>query len=336
MKILFVGMVNSIHVARWISQINDQDWKIYLFPVAEWAIPHSELRNLSVFATKFFRPAFLDKSVRYIRWSSLTFYLDALKGRLTRQSSNKFKEQALIHAIQRIQPDIIHSLEFQHSGYLTLSAKKKLGDKFPTWIATSWGSDIYLFGRLSEHQESIRQMMESFDYYSCECKRDIQLGIDIGFKGPVLPVLPSRGGFKTEYMMSFRQSGPVSNRKTILVKGYQGWAGRALVAFKAFRHCLDILKGYTIVLYAVVDEVKIAARLFEQETGIPIKMVPPFSSEQEILSRFGKARTYIGLSISDGISTSLLEAMVMGAFPIQSCTACADEWIQDGKSGIIV
>jgi hypothetical protein len=28
--------------------------------------------------------------------------------------------------------------------------------------------------------------------------------------------------------------------------------------------------------------------------------------------------------------------MVMGAFPIQSCTACADEWIQDGKSGFIV
>ena len=28
--------------------------------------------------------------------------------------------------------------------------------------------------------------------------------------------------------------------------------------------------------------------------------------------------------------------MVMGAFPIQSCTACADEWIRDGYSGIIV
>jgi glycosyltransferase involved in cell wall biosynthesis len=28
--------------------------------------------------------------------------------------------------------------------------------------------------------------------------------------------------------------------------------------------------------------------------------------------------------------------MVMGAFPIQSCTACVDEWIEDGKSGFIV
>jgi glycosyltransferase involved in cell wall biosynthesis len=51
---------------------------------------------------------------------------------------------------------------------------------------------------------------------------------------------------------------------------------------------------------------------------------------------YGRARLYIGLSISDAISTSLLEAMVMGTFPIQSCTACADEWIEDGKTGFIV
>ncbi len=45
---------------------------------------------------------------------------------------------------------------------------------------------------------------------------------------------------------------------------------------------------------------------------------------------------YIGLSISDGISTSMLEALVMGAFPIQSYTACADEWLIHGQTGLIV
>ena len=33
---------------------------------------------------------------------------------------------------------------------------------------------------------------------------------------------------------------------------------------------------------------------------------------------------------------SMLEAMVCGAFPIQTNTSCADEWIVDGKSGFIV
>jgi glycosyltransferase involved in cell wall biosynthesis len=55
-----------------------------------------------------------------------------------------------------------------------------------------------------------------------------------------------------------------------------------------------------------------------------------------MLRLYGRARVSIGLSISDAISTNLLEAMVMGAFPIQSCTACADEWIVDGERGFIV
>lgn len=50
----------------------------------------------------------------------------------------------------------------------------------------------------------------------------------------------------------------------------------------------------------------------------------------------GQARISVGLSISDAISTALLEAMVMGSFPIQSRTACADEWIEHGRTGMLV
>ena len=55
-----------------------------------------------------------------------------------------------------------------------------------------------------------------------------------------------------------------------------------------------------------------------------------------MLRLHGRARVSIAISIGDGISTALLEAMAMGSFPIQTCTACADEWIIDGKSGFIV
>ena len=44
----------------------------------------------------------------------------------------------------------------------------------------------------------------------------------------------------------------------------------------------------------------------------------------------------MGLSITDAISTSLLEAMVMGSFPIQSDTSCAGEWFKNGQTGILV
>jgi glycosyltransferase involved in cell wall biosynthesis len=207
--------------------------------------------------------------------------------------------------------------------------------KFPTWIATNWGSDIYLYGRLADHQELIRQVLTNCDYYSCECERDVELARKMGFRGKVLPVWPNAGGLHFEQLFNLRQPGPVSQRKIIILKGYQHWAGRALVAFQAFRLCLDALVGYSILIYSASEDVKIAAELFAQETNLQIEIMSARSHE-DVLSLFGKARIYIGLSISDGISTSLLEAMAMGAFPIQSCTACADEWIESGQSGLIV
>jgi glycosyltransferase involved in cell wall biosynthesis len=55
-----------------------------------------------------------------------------------------------------------------------------------------------------------------------------------------------------------------------------------------------------------------------------------------MLNLFSKARIYVGLSKSDGISTSMLEAMALGAFPIQTDTSCASEWIFSSAGGFIV
>jgi len=46
-----------------------------------------------------------------------------------------------------------------------------------------------------------------------------------------------------------------------------------------------------------------------------INIVPP-TNHAAILDLFGVARVYLGVSVTDGISTSMLEAMAMGAFPI--------------------
>jgi hypothetical protein len=39
---------------------------------------------------------------------------------------------------------------------------------------------------------------------------------------------------------------------------------------------------------------------------------------------------------SDGLVLSSVEALAMGALPIQSYTSCSDEWIRDGERGLIV
>jgi glycosyltransferase involved in cell wall biosynthesis len=105
---------------------------------------------------------------------------------------------------------------------------------------------------------------------------------------------------------------------------------------RAIERCADILAGYEVVIYSASKEVLIAAELFSKSTGVQTTIIPKGTSHHEILKLHGKARISIGLSISDAISTSLLEAVVMGSFPIQSWTSCGNEWIEDGKTGILV
>ena len=333
-RILFVAMPNSIHTVRWISQVADQGWDLFLFPV-DHTIPHRGLHNLTIFGSDLLRPAVLDRRVRYKRWPSYYFYRDYLERRFKHRST-LFKAKALARAIQYSKPDLIHALEFQHSAYMTMEAKNPLTVPFPKWIATNWGSDIYLFGRLRAHKQKILEVLANCDFYSAECQRDVELAWQMGFNGRVLPVLPNGGGYDLQQALTLRKPGSTSERKVIALKGYNGWAGRALVGLYALKLCVDQLSGYEVVIYSAEQEdVRIAAELFEQDTGIKVTILPQ-TSHEEILKLHGRARISIGLSISDAISTSLLEAMMMGSFPIQSGTACANEWITEGKSGFIV
>ena len=333
MRILFVGMSDSIHIARWISQVVDQDWEIYLFP-SYGTNPRPEFRQITIFGASPVRSPVLSKSVCYVWWTFIYYYLDILEKQITHKYSNKYKKMALAQVIRIIKPDIVHSIEFQSAAYLTLEAKNELGDAFPVWIVTNWGSDIFLFGRLASHKERVRQILLNCDYYLCECERDVFLAKKMGLKGKVLPRFIGSSGFDVDRCIKL-QSVPPSLRKGILLKGYQHWAGRALVALEALRRCESKLEGYTIIIYSATEDVKIAAELFTQDTNIPIEVVSEVTHE-EMLRYYGVSRIYIGLSISDGLSNSMLEAMVMGTFPIQSSTVCNDGWISDGLNGFLV
>jgi glycosyltransferase involved in cell wall biosynthesis len=241
----------------------------------------------------------------------------------------------LARLVRRLKPDIVHSLEMQSAGCLTLEAKRLLGDTFPPWIVTNWGSDIHLFGRLVAHVDRIKAVLSACDYYACECRRDVVLAQEYGFKGQVLPVLPTSGGYDLARARLMRQPGPSSARRIILLNGHQGWAGRALVGLRAIELCAVVLQEYRIVLYRAGEDVRLAAELAAHSTGLPIDVIP-CCSDDELLQWHGRARMSIGLSMSDAISTSLLEAITMGSFPIQSNTSCADEWVKNGKTGMLV
>ncbi len=330
MKILFIAMSESIHTARWINQIKNNGWKLYLFPSQITNNVNSKIDHVEICI-----PAFLKDRKTYL--SRIVFKIYNV---LNQKINPYYYEKLLAKYIKKIKPDIIHTLETQAAGYLVYSTKEKYfkNSLFPSWWHTNWGSDIYLFGRLKKHKDKIKEVIGTCDYYSCECNRDLLLAKSFGFSKIAFPVYPNTGGFDIDKLIECKKDIlKTSKRKIIMLKGYQGWAGRALVGIRALSLIKDYLSGYELFIFSCgEDSVEIAAELFECESKIKASIIPPGTSHEGMLKFHGKARISIGLSISDSISTSVLEAMAMGSFPIQSWTSAADEWIKDGESGILV
>src|ERR1044072_580166 len=247
MRILFVAMSNSIHTARWINQLHGQKWDLHLFPSLDVGTAHPDLVGVTVHHS-FFGAAGRSKNTVKTRGVYVPGLSRIPKGLLSRFMP-AYRQHQLRWLIRRLKPDIVHSLEIQSAGYLTLKAKHALGDRFPTWIVTNWGSDIYLFGRLPAHRERLKQVLTECDFYSCECQRDVDLARGLQLKGEVLPVLPNSGGFDLDAIATMHSGETASSRQLIMLKGYQGWAGRALVALRALERCTDLLKRYTVIIY---------------------------------------------------------------------------------------
>lgn len=367
-RILLVAMPSSPHTARWVEMIADAGWELHLFPISDAPVL-PEMRGVTIhyplltLRSGLMRKAFKNASPGHLRpgknvraaGRAVRFHtrsilpipvlprLEALLNRVWRVRLGEseclvpglYGPRLLARLIRKLKPELIHSMEFQHCGYTVLKAREYFPDGFPPWLATNWGSDIYHFRQFEDHRRQISRLLEATDYYSCECERDVALAQELGLRAKVMPVMPNTGGFDLDKVWSLRGVQHTSQRRLIMVKGYQHFAGRAMTAIDALERCADILQQFEIVVYSAGAEVAARARALRR-AGVLNFWITEYQSHDEMLHLYARARMYIGISVSDAISTSLLEAMAMGAFPIQTNTACCEEWIEDGVSGFIV
>jgi glycosyltransferase involved in cell wall biosynthesis len=344
LRILFVGTAWSHHLSRWINQLNGQGWDIHLFPLNADEGVHPDLADLTVHDAIHGRPRGAAASVRAVDdvWPLVRDGYPFARGAMTarRIERNFFPRRAdrawrLAYAIRKLRPDIVHSMTIYPASDLIMQAREHLTGEFPVWMVSSWGSDIYLFPRLSQYAEKSRAALSSCDYFICDCQRDVESARRYGFRGEVLGVVSGAGGFDVGWLNKLARVTPTSRRRLIMMKGQQHIAGRALVGVRALELCADALRDYRLAVFYASPDVEAAVELLSQATGIPATIVSKVPYE-ELLELFGSARVSIGLGISDGLPLSLLEAMAMGAFPVQSGTSCADEWTLDGETCLIV
>ena len=319
-RILVICMFDSIHSARWLSQFQDQDIEFLLFPSSPHRRIHKNLKSLVAgnSATSY-------KLFPLSRVFGLPLWI------ADKLVDNWFRSSLVKRAIKTFKPDFVHAMELQNAGYIaakamTLKSNSKL-------IATNCGSDIFWFQQFPKHRQKLAQLLKTADFYSCECNRDVALAKSLGFQGHVMPVIPNAGGFSREVL---DQKVPfLQDRRVIAIKGYHGWVGRAKVALEAVEAIADDLQAYRLVVYSANRGTIKLANQIARRTGLDITVFGKGKlSHNQVLELFASAKIYVGLSLSDGISTSLLESMAMGAIPVQTATACCDEWFTD--SGVKV
>ena len=160
----------------------------------------------------------------------------------------------------------------------------------------------------------------------------------IGIKATFLDCVTNSGGIPLQSVKKINKKQLTSSRKIILIKGYHGLFGLALNSIKAIQKISQHLREYTIVVYSadqiVVDYCNSISKKLDLKFQIYSNNIN--LTQKEMYGLFSKTKVYIGISKSDGISTSLLESMALGAFPIQSNTSCANEWILNNKTGYIL
>lgn len=310
-RIVLVCMVNSIHVARWVEQFPPDRFEFVLFPSTPTYAAHPRITAL--------QEAHGNISI-YPFQGRLGLYLWTMDQIL----ANRVRSWFLQRLIKESRPDFVHALEFQHGAYLAdLTLRKyKLGT---TFIATCYGSDIYWFQRFGRHLKKIKSVLERADFYSAECERDVTLAKSYGFSGQALPTIPNAGGISEAYRKL--PVLPVAHRNLVMVKGYDSWVGRGSMAIQALALLGEKLDGLEILVYSCERKTLRAIRNLDPSIRSRITIYKKGAlPHEQMMANFAQALIYVGVSESDGISTSMVEAMAMGCYPVQTATACSSEW----------
>ena len=176
----------------------------HLFPVERGRL-HPELRDLTVQDAFGCDGSALPDSTRHV----------CLDGR---EAGRDRAAEALTAAVEGLRPDVVHSLELLKAGGLVLAALERLAGPRPPWMATNWGSEIALLGRLPQYAPALRRIVAACDYYTCECERDVALARAWGLRGEALSVLPNAGGFDLAALETLRRE-PTSSRRLARVIG---------------------------------------------------------------------------------------------------------------------
>ena len=325
--LLVVGMVESSHFQSWIRATLSEKFFDQI-----WIVPSDYPVNGMTFQSLGFSKKLSCKLKIFHfpvgkKLNNLLFrFLDLTLG-------HKWRSVLIFRYIRRARPNVLHFHELQHGAYLFNPISRYFGEgrNFKV-VCSTWGSDLLFYGELESHRKDIEEVISWTDLMTAERVNDKKIcdKFDYG-KEFLAPVYITIGLDAPIELPKVR----ASERKKILIKGYQDSHGRALNALAALEVIKSDLQDFEIRVFSASEAVRLQVEFLRSTKHWDIEVINR-TSNKEIKKHFSESRIYIGLAISDGLSTSMVEAMANGAFPIQSLNSAVNIFIENGVSGFAV
>jgi glycosyltransferase involved in cell wall biosynthesis len=325
MKILMISIPNH-HFFQWVDQLKESGHTVIWFDAADGASPVERINWVN---------QIIDWKLKWnfpMRHSLKQYFPLLYKG------IQKWNERNIADVfediIQEYQPDIVHSFEMRLTGLPILAVMQKHKD-IP-FIYSSWGSDIFYYSQLGIDKSQVSNFLERVNYLITDCQRDYKIALENGYNNTFLGVYPGNGGITIDAT----RIKDTQKRSTIMIKGYDDGVGMALKVIQALELVsISLIKNYSIVVYSadasIIHHLKSANYFSNLKVRVIIRGA--FISNSELLEIMGRSILHIGNSISDGMPNALLEAMGMGAFPIQSNPGkVSEEVITHGVNGFLI
>jgi len=323
MKILMVSM-GSIHFFRWVEQLKDSDHEIFWFDILDGGVksPRLDWAYQKVgWKKRFDYPGriFLKNKIPVIH-KFVQFFND-------KKTSTEFEKY-----LEKVKPDAVHSMVMFMSCVPILKVMQR--NRNIKWIFSAWGNDLYYLQNDEKHKRDMIKVLPHIHYMFADCERDYHIAQKYGFQGVYLGTFPTGGGYDLESYQPFKK--PKSERNTILIKGYQHEFGRCNTVLEALNSIKEELVEYNVIVYADNQLVRNKSKELGLDTW-PNFSLKGWITHDKLLELKGETLIYIGNSISDGMPNTLLEAIIMEAFPIQSNPGGATaEIIENGVNGFII
>ena len=323
--IFLVAMLDSPHFHSWLNSLKSQfpDRRIVLFPsdrprFTRERKQHLKAKHENTVVLKFWLP-----------WK-LHLYLMAV---LDKAFGLKWRSYFLARALIFFRPSVIHFHEMQHGAYIFnyISGYRKLAVN-AQYVISTWGSDLSLYSWADNHQAHLKSSLHWADLLTAEKSQELVDANRLGFTGEFRAPVYIHVGVN-ENKLSHKLI-PPSERKKILLKGYQGGPGRGLNGLHVISQNAKSLDGFEVLVFSADDPVRIQVDKLRNRDGLNIRC---FSTTHDGMQEiFMSSRLSIGLSETDGLPASFVEAMTAGCFTIQSQNSAAQEFIVNGKNGFLV